>query len=118
MDEEDLLDVPALLWSHAWWLWDAAGAGAFDWTYRSFNLIEAVSWTWCAGAVFRRWLRHRHSRLEVPYALAFLLFGASDLREAYALQSWLVWAKLANVIVLFRLRQLVKKRFYPESRMF
>ena len=63
-------------------------------------------------------LRHRRSRLELAYALAFLTFGLTDLREAFALQSWLIWVKLMNLLVLFGLRRIVIQRYYPTSRLY
>jgi len=63
-------------------------------------------------------MKHRRSRLEWWYALAFFTFGLTDFREAYALSSWLIWAKLANLILLLWLRATVIRRFYPTSKLF
>ena len=60
----------------------------------------------------------RRSPLEIGYALAFVTFGLTDFREAYALDSWLIWLKLVNLLVLLRFRGLVIRRFYPESKLY
>jgi hypothetical protein len=44
-----------------------------------------------------------------------VLFGLTDFREAYAMQSWLLWVKLAVLIALLWLRKVVIQRYYPES---
>lgn len=63
--------------------------------------------------MFGRSARHRRSSLEVWYALAFFAFGLADFREAYALSSWLVWLKLANLVALAKLRATVIRGYYP-----
>jgi hypothetical protein len=50
--------------------------------------------------------------------MAFFVFGLTDFREAYVLESWLVWAKLANLIALAALRSIVMKRHYPDWKLF
>jgi hypothetical protein len=52
------------------------------------------------------------------YSLAFFSFGLTDFREAYVLESWLVWVKLANLIALVVLRSIVIRRYYPDSKLF
>ena len=71
-----------------------------------------------AGLVYRRHLANRHSILEVWYALAFAAFGLSDFREAFALESWLIWIKLANLILLIVLRSVIMKRYYPGATLY
>ena len=71
-----------------------------------------------AVLVIGRFFRFRKSFIEILYALAFLTFGLTDVREAYSLDSWLIWFKLANLVVLFRLRASVMRNLYPESRLF
>ncbi len=115
MNRRQLLD---LLITHTWW---TPGAGEIAWvdrSYQAFNLFEAAAWLVLALLVLTRHLRNRRSRLELLYALAFLTFALTDLREAFALQSWLIWAKLANLLLLFGLRQTVIRRYYPASRLY
>ena len=50
--------------------------------------------------------------------LAFFTFGLTDFREAYVLESWLVWVKLLNLVLLIWLRSIAVRRWYPESRLF
>lgn len=76
-----------LLWFHTWWRYSSGGDPWFSLPYHSFNLFEGSCWTVLAVLVLRRYLHHRHSTLEVWYSLAFLSFGLTDFREAYALQS-------------------------------
>lgn len=116
MDRRTLAD---LLWFRAWWTYHRRGQ--VDWVevpYHAFNLAEGAAWLTLAALVLRRYLRRRRSALEVAYALAFATFGATDLVEAYALTSWLLWLKLANLLILARLRAVVIARHYPESRLF
>ena len=70
------------------------------------------------GLVLARYLRWRRSSIEAGYALAFVSFGLTDFVEAYALSSWLIWVKLANLIVLARLRAIVIRLYYPTSRLY
>jgi hypothetical protein len=41
----------------------------------AFNLLEGSVWLVLSGLVLRRFFRHRHSPIEVMYALAFFTFG-------------------------------------------
>jgi len=54
--------------------------------------------------------------LELLYAVAFVTFGASDFREAIALETWLILAKGVNLVALVWLRRTVLTRCYPTSR--
>lgn len=107
-----------LLWSRAWWHYGQPGEAWFSMPYHVFNLFEGACWIVIGGLVLRRYVAFRRSRIEVVYAMAFVTFGLTDLREAYVLESWLVWAKLANLIALVVLRRVVIARWYPESRLF
>ena len=101
-----------------WWSYPTGNRSWFESPYHAFNLFEGAVWVIFAGLVLRRFLSHRRSSLEVAYALAFFTFGLTDFREAYALQSWLVWLKGANLLMLFWLRHLVMSRYYPESKLY
>jgi hypothetical protein len=107
-----------LLWTGTWWRYRSGDPSAFSFPYHVFNLFEGVAWVVFSFLVLIRCLRNRRSRWELGYAFAFLTFALTDFREAYALSSWLVWIKLVNLIVLARLRSIVIRRFYPESRTF
>jgi hypothetical protein len=50
--------------------------------------------------------------------LAFAFFGLSDYREAWVLQSWLIWAKIINLVALVWLRATVMRRYYPQSKLY
>jgi hypothetical protein len=50
--------------------------------------------------------------------LTFFTFGLTDFREAYALESWLIWLKAANLLVLLWLRSFVISRYYQESKLY
>jgi hypothetical protein len=75
-------------------------------------------WVILSGLVLRRFLGNRRSTIEVVYALAFFTFGLTDFREAYALQSWLIWLKAANLLALLWLRSRVITRYYRESKLY
>lgn len=68
--------------------------------------------------VLLRWRKNRRSSLELWYALAFLLFGVSDLIEAWVLTSWLLWWKVINLVAVYLLRRSVMRRFYPDANLF
>jgi hypothetical protein len=107
-----------LLWTRTWWEYRQGDPSVFSMPYHLFNLFEGVAWVVFSVLVLIRYLRQGHSVLEVWYALSFFTFGLTDFREAYALSSWLVWIKLANLIVLIWLRSLVIRRFYPTSTLY
>ena len=89
--------------------------------YRGINLIEGVFWVgFCVAVLLRHFRQPKDQRgsIEWAYAAAFLCFGFTDFREAIALQSWLIWVKLFNLIILLWLRKRVMKTFYPDSKMF
>jgi hypothetical protein len=106
------------LFFRTWWTHRSGNPSWFEIPYHAFNLFEGTVWVILAGLVLRRFLRYRHSTVEVAYALAFFTFGLTDFREAYALQSWLIWVKAVNLLVLLWLRALVLKRYYPESKLY
>lgn len=107
-----------LLLFRVWWRYDPGDTPSVYIPYHAFNLFEGCAWIVFAVLVLRRCLRHARSRLELAYAVAFFTFGLTDFREAYVLSSWLVWVKLANLIVLLKLRFEVIRRFYPGSTLY
>ncbi len=108
-----------LIWTRTWWSYRASDPDGITSLLHWFNLGEGLTWLVFAGLVLIRRRKARgRSSLEVWYALAFLSFGLTDFREAYALTSWLIWLKLANLVVLARLRAKVIQRFYPSSRLY
>jgi hypothetical protein len=114
-------EVLRILFSETWWSWSRAGNEPHTWTdvaCRSFNVVEASAWFIFAVLVFRRWRRFRKSRIELWYGVAFVLFGISDVVETWALTSWLLWWKAANLLVLFRMRHIVIRRFHPDAKVY
>jgi hypothetical protein len=101
-----------------WWRYRPAETPWVTFPYHAFNLFEGTAWVVLSILVLDRYRRKRRSPIELAYALAFFAFGLTDFREAYALDSWLLWLKLLNLIALFRLRWAVIHRFYPESRLY
>lgn len=79
-----------IVFTETWWTYDPRDRSLHSIVYRAFNLVECAAWIVFGALVFARFLRQRHSRLELFYAAAFVLFGLTDLREAYSLQSWLL----------------------------
>lgn len=117
----DMNDAIELLFFKTWWSWSGATNEPYTWTdiaCRSFNFVEAVAWITFAALVLIRWRRHRRSNLELWYALAFVLFGISDVIEAWSLTSWLLWWKGANLVTLFQLRRHVMRQFYPAAKLY
>lgn len=100
-----------------WWSWDPATAGTGDVVYRWFNLAEAGAWFVFATLALARWGRNRRSGLEVAYALAFVAFGLTDVREAWEQSAPLFAVKGLVLAVLLTLRWLLHRRHYPESRL-
>ena len=100
-----------------WWIWDAATAGPGDIFYRWFNLVEAGAWFVFAALVLARWSRNRRSGLEIAYALAFVAFGLTDVREAWEQSAPLFAIKGVVLAILLVLRWLLHRRHYPESRL-
>jgi len=114
----DLRSIVDDLVFRTWWTYRSAYTPWVEVPYRAFNLFEGTVWVVLSGLVLRRFLKHRHSTVEVVYALAFFTFGLTDFREAYALQSWLIWLKAANLLALLWLRALVIRRYYPGSKLY
>jgi hypothetical protein len=107
-----------ILFLETWWTYDSTEQSGHSIFVHWFNLFEGCTWIVFAALALRRFLRFRRSQTEVVYAALFVLFGLTDFREAYSVQSWLLWVKLAILIALFRLRRSVMRRFYPESRVY
>jgi hypothetical protein len=99
-----------------WWTWRGAAEGWPSIAYHSFNLAEGCAWLVLGGLVLARHCRFRRSPLELAYAGAFVAFGLSDFREAWSLDSWLIWLKAANLLALVALRRAVLRRWYPDRR--
>jgi hypothetical protein len=107
-----------ILFLTTWWTYDPSDQSAHSIFVHWFNLFEGTAWLIFAALVFRRHLKFRRNRIEVVYALTFVAFGLTDFREAYFVESWLLWLKLAILFALFCLRRSVMRRFYPESRVY
>lgn len=107
-----------IVFTETWWTYDPRDRSLHSLFYRSFNMLECAAWLVFGLLVLVRFLRQRRSRIELIYAAAFIAFGLTDLREAYSLQSWLLWLKLVNLVVLLWLRGIVMRRFYPESKLY
>jgi hypothetical protein len=114
----DLKRIADYLVYRTWWSYRSGNPPWVEIPYHAFNLFEGTVWVVLSGLVLRRSLKYRHSTVEVVHALAFFTFGLTDFREAYALQSWLIWLKAANLLALLWLRALVIKRYYPESKLY
>ncbi len=110
--------VCEILFLTTWWAYDPMDRSAHSVLVHWFNLFEGAAWLAFAALVFRRYHQFRRSRIEVAYGAAFVLFGLTDFREAYSVQSWLLWLKLVILVALFCLRRSVMRRFYPESKVY
>ncbi|WP_165226911.1 hypothetical protein [Aquisphaera insulae] len=115
MDRGQLVD---LLWYRTWYAYSAGNPPWIEIPYHVFNLFEGAAWCLFAALVLRRYLIHRRSWLELAYALAFLTFGMTDFREAYSLQTWLLWIKGLNLAILLGLRAHILGRYYPGEKLY
>lgn len=113
-----MITVFEILFTRVWWTWTPLTSEPFSQVYHLFNLLEALVWFFISGLVLRRYARTRNSIVEIAYGGAFLTFGFSDLWEAWEQSSMLIWLKLINLLVLFRLRRSVMSRWYPGSKLY
>lgn len=116
-----MIELVDWLWQHTWWSYAGSEDPLHANIYRGINIVEGLFWVGFAVAVLVRSFRQpakKRGGLEWAYAAAFLCFAITDFREAIALQSWLIWVKLANLIVLLWLRRRVMKTLYPDSKVF
>ncbi len=109
-----ILDIVLL---KTWWQYSGHGDVPFSQIYHYLNLAEAGVWIVFAFFVARRYLRYKHSLLELLYAFTFFLFAATDLVEAYVLTSWLIWLKAIVLLALLWIRIYIRVRYYPTSKM-
>ena len=100
----------------SWWSYSAKEDSLFAAAYHAYNLFEGAAWCGLAALVLHRYATCRRGPVEIAYAAAFACFGASDLREAYALETWLILAKGVNLGGLLWLRSYVLKNYYPQSK--
>lgn len=113
-----MTETVEIIFTRTWWRYTADDGQWFTFLYHWFNILEGIAWSVLAVLVFRRWNTHRYSILEVWYTAAFVAFAVTDFREAWAQSSWLIWLKLANLIMLFLLRRTVMSRFYPQAKVY
>lgn len=99
-----------------WWQWNPSDGQWFSLIYHWFNILEGIAWIVFATLVFQRYSKHRKSSIELAYSAAFLAFAATDFREAWEQSSWLFGLKVLNLVALLRLRTVVIRRWYPESK--
>jgi hypothetical protein len=78
-----------------------------------FNLAESLAWFTIAVLILLRWRRYRRSWEEWVYAGLFVAFGLTDVREAFVLETWLLWVKVVNFLAILWMRSRVLKNYYP-----
>ncbi len=110
-------NIADILFGRTWWRYES-GSAALSELYHWFNLFEGFAWLVFAGLVAARHRRHRSHGVEVACSLAFVAFAATDFREAWVQQSWLLWIKLLILIALFRLRRHVMRTYYPDAKLY
>lgn len=101
-----------------WWTYDPQRAAWGDLLYRGFNLFEAGCWFVFAALVLRRWMVHRRLPLELGYAALFVLFGLTDLHEAWQQSAGLVLVKGIILLLLLLTRRRVMSQGYPDARLY
>jgi hypothetical protein len=107
-----------MLFLRSWWTYGSGNPDWFETPYHFFNLFEGTIWVVLSALVLARYIQHRHSVIEIIYSAAFFTFGLTDFREAYALQSWLIWLKGLNLLLLIQLRSTVIRRYYPTNKLY
>lgn len=103
------------LWREPWWTFEPETAGFWGQLYRGFNIFEGTVWIVFALIVSWRYLRRGQSSWEIVYAIAFILFGLTDFREAAVQSAPLVLVKGIILILLLRLRHFVIKNCYTDA---
>jgi hypothetical protein len=98
------------------WRYSASDPSPYQPIYRTINAVEACFWFGFCIAVCIRYARHRKSILEIGYAIAFLLFGLSDVAEMFVVTPALIAAKAVVLVVLLLLRYILIKWYYIGSR--
>lgn len=107
-----------MLFTRVWWKYDRQDEQWFSGIYHWFNLFEGMTWLVLAVIVLLRYLKHRHSPLEILYGALFLTFAATDFCEAWEQSSWLIWLKLFNLLTLLWVRHAVMKCWYPSAKVY
>ncbi|MEO1235445.1 MAG: hypothetical protein AAFX76_01515 [Planctomycetota bacterium] len=111
-------DFPREFWpamQYVLWRYEAQDGLAIG--YHWLNLAEAVAWFVVAAVVARRLVRrHRRPGWEAVYVGLFVLFGLSDVFEAYRVPVWLVAAKGLNFAAIVAVRRFIVRRVYAGSR--
>lgn len=102
---------------HTWWHSQSHAKTWFDVVYPCFNMAEGIAWLLVAALVLWRSMRNGWTTLELRYAALWMLFAATDFREAWAQQTWLILVKGIILGLLLWLRRKVLRR-YPQSRAF
>ncbi|MEM8782179.1 MAG: hypothetical protein AAGE65_04910 [Planctomycetota bacterium] len=103
-------DIPSEFWPamrHVLWRYDANDALAVAYSY--LNVAEAIAWFVIAAWVVRRAWVDPKTAWEWAYALAFVVFGLSDVWESYAVPMWLIAAKGLIFAAILGLRWRVKR---------
>jgi hypothetical protein len=103
---------PDWLWHREWRRFDSATGLLANWS-TWFNLVEAVCWFVLAVLVLRRFVMFRRSAWEPVYAATFVLFGLTDIYEAWRLTSWLLWVKALVCAALLIQRRWLHVQYYP-----
>ena len=111
-------DFPREFWPamrYVLWRYDPSDALAVG--YHWLNLCEAVAWFVIAAVVARRMFKHRRAPVwESLYVTLFVVFGLSDVYEAYAVPLWLIAAKGFIFMGIVAVRAVLVKRHYPGAK--
>lgn len=73
-----------------------------------FNTLEALCWLACALYVWIRYTRHRKTRAELAYGLAFLAFALSDLLETSGTSLLLLAFKGTSLLAILAYRSTIR----------
>ena len=96
--------------------YDYTAGGFIPVFYYRFNLVEAIAWFTIGGYVFIRFMRNRKSFYEIVYAVLFILFGITDIRELRNLPVWLLALKAIILSGLLIVRFYLKRNHYENLK--
>jgi len=97
--------------------YDYAAGGFWPRFCLCFNALEAAAWFAIGAWVFARYLRNRKSPLEILYAVLFVAFGLTDIREIASLPVWLLLLKAIILAAIVAIRGNLKRHHYPTLRL-
>ncbi|QDT36799.1 hypothetical protein Pan189_11620 [Stratiformator vulcanicus] len=102
------------------WSWLRDGDEPWGPAYFWFNVAEGLIWFGLGFYVliraYRRSWREGLSPVETAYAVAFVVFGLTDLREAWICTPVLIIAKGLICATILLIRREITRRYYLSTK--